>query len=150
MAVEGHNGHAGIRLRASSDVFADKTGMDSSSVTGEKALAARKSDAPPDGILVPPAPWSDDNLRVALEQKCIWDEESNEWVSPNQKTLENLFAYVKQIASNPHWVSAAEFAAVRTSSATLVNDFIKLDHLLQRMRAILASKSEDENKRLIK
>lgn len=43
-----------------------------------------------------------------------------------------------------------EFAAVRASSATLVNDFMELDHLLQRMRAILASKSEDENKRLIK
>jgi hypothetical protein len=37
------------------------------------------------------------NLRLALEQKCIWDEAKQDWVSPNKRTVDNLYDYLLRL-----------------------------------------------------
>jgi hypothetical protein len=37
------------------------------------------------------------NLKVALRQKCIWDEAKQDWVAPNEKTQANLFDYMMRL-----------------------------------------------------
>lgn len=54
--------------------------------------------------------WSDDNLRMFLSQNCIWDESNQKWVSPNEKTVENLFAYIRRLVANPHVLTPASAA----------------------------------------